>query len=86
MVKPKLVYVSNTTEVGGVYTTAELEALRAVCDELGLYLYLDGARLSSALAAGGASLTDLGRLCDACLLYTSARWSCVWPGCSPART
>lgn len=65
MVKPKLVYVSNTTEVGGVYTTAELEALRAVCDELGLYLYLDGARLSSALAAGGASLTDLGRLCDA---------------------
>ena len=65
MVKPKLVYVSNTTEVGGVYTAAELEALRAVCDELGLYLYLDGARLSSALAAGGASLTDLGRLCDA---------------------
>lgn len=65
MVKPKLVYVSNTTETGGVYTTAELEALRAVCDELGLYLYLDGARLSSALAAGGASLTDLGRLCDA---------------------
>lgn len=43
MVKPRLVYVSNTTEVGGVYTTAELEALRAVCDELGLLLYLDGA-------------------------------------------
>ncbi len=65
MVKPKLVYISNTTETGSVYTTAELEALRAVCDELGLYLYLDGARLASALAAGGASLTDLGRLCDA---------------------
>ena len=65
MVKPRLVYVSNTTEVGGVYTTAELEALRAVCDELGLLLYLDGARLASALAYGGASFEDLGRLCDA---------------------
>ena len=65
MVKPRLVYVSNTTEVGGVYTTAELEALRAVCDEMGLLLYLDGARLASALACGGASFEDLGRLCDA---------------------
>ena len=65
MVKPRLVYVSNTTEVGGVYTSAELEALRAVCDELGLLLYLDGARLASALACGGASFEDLGRLCDA---------------------
>ena len=65
MVKPRLVYVSNTTEVGSVYTTAELEALRAVCDELGLLLYLDGARLASALACGGASFEDLGRLCDA---------------------
>ena len=65
MVKPRLVYVSNTTEVGGVYTTAELEALRAVCDELGLLLYLDGARLASALACGGASFEDLGALCDA---------------------
>ena len=65
MVKPRLVYVSNTTEVGGVYTTEELKALRAVCDELGLLLYLDGARLASALACGGASFEDLGRLCDA---------------------
>lgn len=65
MVKPRLVYVSNTTETGGVYTTAELETLRAVCDELGLLLYLDGARLASALACGGASLRALGALCDA---------------------
>ena len=65
MVKPRLVYVSSTTEAGGVYTTAELKALRAVCDELGLLLYLDGARLASALACGGASFEDLGALCDA---------------------
>lgn len=64
MVQPKLVYISNTTEVGGVYTGAELAAIRKVCDELGLLLYLDGARLGSALAAGGATLTELGALCD----------------------
>ena len=65
MVKPKLVYISQTTEIGTLYSLAEVEALRAVCDELGLWLYLDGARLASGLAAGGPSLTDLGRLCDA---------------------
>ena len=65
MVKPRMVYISQTTEIGTLYTLAEVEALRAVCDELGLWLYLDGARLASGLAAGGPSPTDLGRLCDA---------------------
>lgn len=64
-VQPKLVYISNTTETGAVYSAGELCALRAVCDELGLYLYLDGARLASALAADGASLTECARYCDA---------------------
>ncbi len=65
MVKPRMVYISQTTETGTVYTLAEVEALRAVCDELGLLLYLDGARLAAGLAAGGPSLSDLVRLCDA---------------------
>ena len=65
MVKPRLVYVSNTTEIGTVYTKEELEGLRAVCDELDLYLYLDGARLGSAMAAGGPDFAELARLCDA---------------------
>lgn len=65
MVQPKLVYISNTTENGGIYTTAELKALREVCSELGLLLYLDGARLGSALAAGATTLPDLAQLCDA---------------------
>lgn len=65
MVKPRLVYVSNTTEIGTVYTKEELEGLRAVCDELDLYLYLDGARLGSAIAAGGPDFAELARLCDA---------------------
>lgn len=65
MVKPRLVYVSNTTEIGTVYTEAELAALHDACGELGLYLYLDGARLGSAVAAGGADFRTLARLCDA---------------------
>ncbi len=65
MVKPRMVYISNTTEVGTVYTTAQLEELRTVCDELGLILYLDGARLGSALSLGCTTFADLARLCDA---------------------
>ncbi len=65
MVLPRLVYVSNTTELGTVYSRAELEALRAVCGELDLYLYCDGARLGCAIEAGGAGFADYAALCDA---------------------
>ena len=66
-VQPKLVYISNPTELGTLYTLAELEALHAVCRELGLYLFLDGARLGYGLEAKGndVTLADLARLCDA---------------------
>lgn len=67
MVRPRLVYISDTTEVGTVYTRAELEALSAFCRERGLYLYLDGARLGSALTVPGGDMTlpDVARLTDA---------------------
>lgn len=61
---PRMVYISQSTEVGTVYTMEELRALRAVCDELNLILYMDGARLGSALAASGITLKDLGSVCD----------------------
>ena len=66
MVQPKLVYISNPTEYGTLYSLAELEALSAACRELGLYLFLDGARLGYGLAAKGNDVTmpDLARLCD----------------------
>lgn len=51
MVEPRLVYLSDSTEVGTVYTKAELVALRDYCDTHGLLLYLDGARLGSALTS-----------------------------------
>ena len=64
-VQPKLVYISSTTEMGDVYTGDMLRELRWICDKYGLYLYLDGARLASALAAGGATLPEIARYCDA---------------------
>lgn len=62
-----MVYVSDATELGTVYTRAELTALRAACDAHGMYLYLDGARLAQALTAAGSDLQpeNLPRLCDA---------------------
>jgi len=64
-VKPAMVYVSNTTEIGTVYSRAELAALRECCDKHGLLLFLDGARLGSALACGGPALPELAALTDA---------------------
>ncbi len=49
MVLPKLLYLSDSTELGTVYTKGELEALHCLCRQLNLYLYLDGARLAAAL-------------------------------------
>lgn len=67
MVKPKMVYISNATELGTIYTKEELQAISNCCRELSLYLYLDGARLGSALTAEGNSLTieDIAELVDA---------------------
>lgn len=51
MVKPAMVYISNATELGTIYTKKELCALHEVCQELDLYLFMDGARLGAALCA-----------------------------------
>ena len=67
MVHPRLVYISDTTEIGTIYTKAELEALRRCCDEHNLFLFMDGARLGSALTSPENDLTlpDLAALTDA---------------------
>ncbi len=66
LVMPGMVYISQPTESGTLYSLSELEALSAVCKEYGLYLYADGARLAYALACPGndVRLQDLARLCD----------------------
>ena len=67
MVLPRMVYISNSTEVGTIYSRAELEELSTCCRQHGLYLFLDGARLGAGLTAPGADLAlhDLARFCDA---------------------
>lgn len=65
-VAPGMVYVSQPTEYGTLYSKSELEELREACDEASLKLYVDGARLGYALAADGndVALPDLARLAD----------------------
>jgi threonine aldolase len=67
MVKPKLVYISNPTEIGSIYTKSELEQISRFCKQKNLYLYIDGARLGSALCSeeNDLQLSDLGVLADA---------------------
>ena len=66
-VQPKLVYISNPTEYGTIYSLAELDELSTVCRELGLYLFVDGARLGYGLRCreNDVTMADLARLCDA---------------------
>lgn len=66
MVAPGAVYISHPTEYGTLYTADELKALRAVCDEYGLKLFLDGARLGYALAAEETDVTlpVIAKHCD----------------------
>jgi threonine aldolase len=69
MVSPRVVYLSQATEFGTIYSKAELTALSSTCRELGLYLYLDGARIAPALVSGAADMTlpELASLVD--MLY-----------------
>lgn len=66
MVMPGMVYISQPTEYGTLYSLKELQDMQAVCREYGIPLYVDGARLAYALACpeNDVSLTDLAGLCD----------------------
>ncbi len=66
MVKPKLVFISNSTEIGSIYSKKELESISDFCKQNDLFLYLDGARLGSALTSkqNDLSLADLSKLVD----------------------
>lgn len=64
MVQPGMVYLSHPTELGTVYTLAELEDISQTCRRWRLPLFVDGARLACGLAASDVTLPDLARLCD----------------------
>ena len=66
MVKPRVVFISQSTEVGTIYTREELQALHEVCRAHDLLLYADGARLGVGLTAKGCDVTlaDMAKYCD----------------------
>ncbi len=57
VVKPRIVYISNSTEIGTIYSLVELKALYLCCQQQQLLLYVDGARLGHALTAENNDLT-----------------------------
>jgi len=67
MVKPRLVYISLSTECGTVYTREELASITFFCRKNGLYLYIDGARLGAAVNSSACDLkySDITNMADA---------------------
>ena len=63
---PGMVYISQPTELGTLYSKAELDALYAVCRRYSLPLFVDGARLGYGLMspANDLSLPELAERCD----------------------
>ena len=66
IVQPKMVYISQPTELGTLYSLSELEEISSVCRKNNLFLFVDGARLGYGLAASDNDMTleDLARLSD----------------------
>lgn len=66
MVLPRMIYISQPTELGSLYSKQHLLDLRAKCDEKGLYFYIDGARLGSALTSAETDfdIKDIAQIAD----------------------
>ena len=64
MALPRMIYISESTEVGTIYSLEELKEIYAFCKANGLYLFLDGARLASGMAASGITFKDLANYTD----------------------
>ena len=67
MVKPRIVFISQSTELGSVYAKTELREISEYCRKNNLYLYLDGARFGAGLNSRACDLTygDIADLVDA---------------------
>lgn len=89
MVQPGMVYITLPTELGALYSRKELADIYAVCQQYGLRLYVDGARLGYGLIAEGNDIdlpflahhcdafyiggTKVGALLGEALVYTNTR-------------
>ena len=66
--QPKLVYISDSTEIGTIYTKNELKEIYKACKENDMYLFIDGARLGYALASEDNDL-DLKTIAENCDVF-----------------
>lgn len=89
MVQPGMVYITLPTELGALYSRKELAEIYTVCQQYGLRLYVDGARLGYGLMAEGNDIdlpflahhcdafyiggTKVGALLGEALIYTNTR-------------
>ena len=89
MVQPGMVYITLPTELGALYSRKELADIYTVCQQYGLRLYVDGARLGYGLMAEGNDIdlpflahhcdafyiggTKVGALLGEALVYTNTR-------------
>lgn len=66
MIFPGMVYISQSTEYGSIYSKSELTDIYAICKEYDIPLFIDGARLGYALTCRDSDITfkDLPKLCD----------------------
>lgn len=75
MVQPGMIYISQPTELGTLYSRRALRELRAVADAWHLTLYIDGARMASAISAA-TSDTDLGDIAEVADIFTIGGTKC----------
>lgn len=66
MVQPAMVYISYSSELGTIYTKSMLIEIKRVCENFGLKLFVDGARLGTGLTSEASDMTmkDIANLCD----------------------
>ncbi|MDO5714083.1 MAG: beta-eliminating lyase-related protein [Tissierellia bacterium] len=64
-VLPGILYISNTTELGTIYTYEEMKALYEYAKEIGIYMYIDGARMACAMVAANIKWNQFPEICDA---------------------
>jgi len=78
MVQPGMVYISQSTEYGTLYSKKELEALHKVCLEYKIPLFVDGARIGYALATkeNDVSLPELAKLCEV-FYFGGTKFGCL---------
>lgn len=66
--QPKVIYLSQTTELGTVYSAEELLEIACLAHDHDMFLHMDGSRLANACVATGKGMRELSRDCGVDIL------------------